>query len=112
MLNKKILFNSANYNIAVEVDNDGVAAGGTAANIFTYFANLGAGVIGINLDSVSNRSDVMMSGLNTLNSNIILNMTYATQIANGASDSGVKFDSFVHLDMVLAIEGGILTVRV
>ena len=104
--------NTTNYNVATDAAAQGVAAGANAAAILTYFANLGSGVFGINLDSVSNRSDVMMSGLNTLNSNIILNMTYGTSIGNGANDTGVKFDSYVHLDMVLAIEAGVLTVRV
>ena len=99
--------NFTNYNIIAPATVLAVGGASQAAAVANHFTNCGAGVFGINLDNVANRSDVMTSGLNTLNSNIILNMTYATAIPEAC-----RFDSYVHVDMLMVIENGILSVRV
>lgn len=98
--------NSANFNVIA--DPLALVAGtSTAANVATHFLNSGAGTFAINLDQISNRSDVMSSGGNTLNSNVIMNMTYATPLP-----SSTRLDTYAHIDMVIVVENGILTVRV
>jgi hypothetical protein len=111
--------NSTNYNVIANPSGAGVAITSAAtsatpatidavtANIAAYFAATGSAVFGINLDQISNRSDVMNSGVNTLNSNIILNMTYATP-----PPTACRLETYAHIDMVISIRDGILTVRV
>ena len=97
--------NQSSFNIAADAADNASAA--SNATVATYYTSIGTGCFAINLDNVANRSDVMSSGLNTLTSNIILNMTYGT-----TPNEANRLDVYAHIDMVLAIENGIFSVIV
>jgi hypothetical protein len=106
------VINGQNYTVTADpaaliTNVAGGAAGSTAAEIATYFNGTGTGIFGINLDQISNRSDVMASGISTQSSNIIANFTYGTPYTAG----GMRLDTYVHLDMLVVIENGVLSIR-
>lgn len=72
------------------------------ANLPAYQQQLGAGFFGLNLDAVANRSEVIHSGVSSLNQNMFLDSTYATVL--GAQ---TRFDAWVHADMIIQIENGV-----
>ena len=84
----------------------------SAANVASHFNTLGTGIFAINLDSVSNRSDVMSSGVSTLNQNITMNATYPSTYTTANANKQLRVDVWAHLDMILAIENGIITVQI
>ena len=96
-----------NFNWLINADPTALVVGANSAAIFANFQNSGSGLWAINLDSVQNRSDVLNSGLSTLNLNVMANFQYANQYG-----SQLRLDSWSHIDMVLVIENGILSVRV
>ena len=62
-------------------------------------------VLGIDLESYSGRSGALLSGISTLGSDLIYSANYAALPA-------AVFDFFMHYDMKLIIQDGILTVHV
>ena len=109
LANSNIMGSINNTNFNINSNPTALVANATPAPaaIATYFSSTGSAVFGLNLDQISNRSDVMNSGVNTLNSNIILNMTYATP-----PPTACRLETYAHIDMVISIRDGILTVRV
>jgi len=75
--------------------------------------NTGTFYVGYNTESIANRSDVLNTGISTLNQNIFMQSRYTTDY--GGNDSGLpsatRLDMFVHFDGVLAIENGIVTMK-
>jgi hypothetical protein len=54
---------------------------------------------------VSGKSELLHSGINTLNQNLFLDMTYATALPA----SQTRFDAFAHADMILQIQDGVIS---
>lgn len=97
----------SNTNWNVITDPTALITGGNAAAIAQNYTGSGSGIWAINLDQIQNRSDVMNAGLSTLNQNIMAQFTYGTQYG-----TQMRLDSYAHLDMIIVIEGGVLTIRV
>jgi hypothetical protein len=98
------IISTTNWN--VNTDPTALAAGAVAGTVTTNANNSGTGFFALNLEAVNGRSSLLNSGLSTLGTNIILNMTYGAQYG-----SQLRVDSFVHADCVLVIEDGVLTIR-
>ena len=84
----------------------------TVANVVSHFNTLGTGCFAINLDSVSNRSDVMSSGINTLNQNIIMNASYPSTYTTASTNKQLRVDVWSHIDMIVVIENGVVSVQI
>jgi hypothetical protein len=74
-------------------------------NYPTYVQSMGSAFFALNLDSVSGKSELLHSGINTLNQNLFLDMTYATALPAGQT----RFDAFAHTDMILQIQDGVIS---
>jgi hypothetical protein len=98
------VISTANWNTIT--DPTALATGAVAGTVSTNANACGAGFLALNLEAVNGRSSVMNSGLNTLGTNIIENITYGTQYG-----SQMRVDTYTHLDTVISIEGGVMTVR-
>jgi len=97
-----------NTNWAVIAEPTALVVGtSTAANVGTWFTSTGTGCWAINLDNFINKSDVMNSGINTLTANVMMNLAYGTP-----PPVATRLDTYVHIDCVLAIEGGVLSIKV
>jgi hypothetical protein len=70
-----------------------------------YARDIGSAFFGLNLDSVSGKSELLHSGINTLNQNLFLDMTYATALPSAQT----RFDAFAHCDMILQIQDGVIS---
>jgi hypothetical protein len=82
---------------------DVTAKQGTHANAFC---------IGLELESFSNRSDTILSGVSTLNSQIYFNANIVSgQTAGGASGYNYTAHFFSHMDMILVIENGVMSAK-
>jgi hypothetical protein len=69
-------------------------------------------MIGLECESFSNRSDTILSGISTLNSQVFFTAT----IQNGATMGGFPnfnytLDMFAQMDMILVIQNGLLTAK-
>ena len=62
-------------------------------------------VLGIDLESYSGKSGALLSGISTLSTDLIYSGNYSALTA-------AVFDFFLHYDMKLIIQDGILTVHV
>ena len=78
------------------------AATGTEAN--TY--NLGF-CLAIELESFAQRSDILLSGVNTLSSQVFFEANVITAATSGA----YTLDFFANFDQILVLENGMLSVR-
>jgi hypothetical protein len=85
---------------------DGLAAAFTT-NYQNYINTLGSAFFALNLDSVSGKSELLHSGINTLNQNLFLDMTYATPLPGSGAQT--RFDAFAHADMILQIQDGVIS---
>jgi hypothetical protein len=74
----------------------------TPTNIGTFF-------VGYNTESIANRSDVLNTGISTLNQNVFMQSTYTTAVVGLPVQT--RLDMFVHFDGVLAIENGIVSMK-
>jgi hypothetical protein len=99
------VISSANWNI--NTDPTALAAAAVAGTVTLNANASGTGFLAINLEAVNGRSSLMNSGISTLGTNIIENLTYSTPLYG----SQLRVDSYVHVDAVLVIEGGVLTIR-
>jgi hypothetical protein len=85
------------------------AGAGTAAALDSvypaYVQAIGSAFFALNLDSVSGKSELLHSGINTLNQNLFLDMTYATALPAAQT----RFDAFAHADMILQIQDGVIS---
>jgi hypothetical protein len=70
-----------------------------------YAQGMGSAFFALNLDSVSGKSELLHSGINTLNQNLFLDMTYATALPAAQT----RFDAFAHADMILQIQDGVIS---
>ena len=75
------------------------------ANYQNYINDMGSAFFGLNLDSVSGKSELLHSGINTLNQNLFLDMTYATALPA----TQTRFDAFAHADMIIQIQDGVVS---
>jgi hypothetical protein len=99
------IISTTNWNILS--DPTALAIGAAAGTVTTNANNSGTGFLAINLESVNGRSSLMNSGISTLGTNIIENITYSTPLYG----SQLRVDSYVNVDCVLCIEDGVLTIR-
>jgi hypothetical protein len=98
------IISTANWNI--NTDPTALVVAGSATSVMNNANASGTGFFALNLEAVNGRSSLLNSGLSSLGTNIILNMTYGAQYG-----SQLRVDSFVHADCVLVIEDGVLTIR-
>ena len=104
----------ANYNVATTATlgfaQAFVPASKSAAVVQDTFGN--AFAIGLELQSFSNRSDTILSGISTLNSQVFFTGTiYNGLTAGGADNHDIVADFFGQMDMILVLQNGILTAK-
>jgi hypothetical protein len=84
----------------------GAGTGAALDSVYgAYVQGIGSAFFALNLDSVSGKSELLHSGINTLNQNLFLDMTYATALPA----SQTRFDAFAHADMILQIQDGVIS---
>jgi hypothetical protein len=104
----------SNYNVATTATlgfaQAYVPAGRNAAVVPDTFGN--AFAIGLELQSFSNRSDTILSGISTLNSQVFFTGTvYNGLTAGGVDNHDITADFFAQMDMILVLQNGILTAK-
>lgn len=90
---------------ALTADNTGTTGTSFDNNYPAYAQGIGSAFFALNLDSVSGKSELLHSGINTLNQNLFLDMQYATALPA----SQTRFDAFAHTDMILQIQDGVIS---
>lgn len=103
-----------NYNVAATATTGFAIASAPAARAGAIVPDTfnNAFAIGLELQSFSNRSDTILSGVSTLNSQVFFTGT----IFNGLTAGGVPAldiiaDFFAQMDMILVLQNGILTAK-
>jgi hypothetical protein len=110
-VNTSLLYNS--YNVCATATSgwrgnatpgDQTAKQGTHNNAFC---------IGLELESFSNRSDTILSGVSTLNSQIYFNANIVSgSTAGGTNNYNYTAHFFSHMDMILVIdEAGVMSAK-
>ena len=86
------------------------APAGAAAGILGSHYN--AFAIGLELESFSNRTDTILSGVSTLNSQVFLTAgVYTGQTVGGAGNLNFTLDFFAQMDMILVIQDGTMSAK-
>jgi hypothetical protein len=105
--------NAVYYN-AQDAAGDAGTGGGTSATVGgVYQASTGlnsyqnAFAIGQELESWANRSDILISGMNTLASQIF----FEANIASTGPTVAYTFDFFANYDHILVLQNGLLSVK-
>ena len=122
----------ANYNVCDNTIDFGVGGFGAGGGVLAAPSNAPANTyknafaLALETESFSGKSNVLLSGLNTLNSNIFFeaNIGYASATAlggNGASNTftnGITgptniftLDFYANFDIIYAIQDGVITAR-
>lgn len=104
----------SNYNVATTATlgfNQAFVPGAKTTAVTTdTFAN--AFAIGLELQSFSNRSDTILSGISTLNSQVFFTGTIFNGLtAGGVDNKDIVADFFGQMDMILVLQNGILTAK-
>ena len=104
----------SNYNVATTATlgfaQAFVAAAKTTAVAQDTFANSFA--IGLELQSFSNRSDTILSGISTLNSQVFFTGTIFNGLtAGGVDNRDIVADFFGQMDMIIVLQNGLLTAK-
>jgi hypothetical protein len=112
-VNTSLLFNNYNVNATGSTGGGGwrvnYSPGSQISRVGT-FAN--AFCIGLELESFSNRSDTILSGVSTLNSQIYFNATIVSgATAGGTNNNNYTAHFFSHMDMILVIENGVMSAK-
>jgi hypothetical protein len=102
-------FNSNSYNVAISSNGQwnaafgpGVAGGVKSRGIADTFAN--AFAIGQEFESFAHKSDTILSGISTLNTNLFFTMNIISGANTGASNIVAEF--YAQFDMILVIMDG------
>ena len=68
--------------------------------------------LGLELESFSNRTDTILSGVSTLNSQVFLTAgVYTGQTVGGAGNLNFTLDFFAQMDMILVIQDGTMSAK-
>ena len=90
------------WNVATPVG----AVAGQLGSHYNAFA------LGLELESFSNRSDTILSGVSTLNSQVFLTAgVYTGQTVGGAGNLNYTLDFFAQMDMILVIQDGTMAAK-
>ena len=104
---------SQNYNVAATAvqgwnlaNVPGAKTSGTVDTHYNAFS------IGLECESFSNRSDTILSGISTLNSQIFFTgVVNSGATVGGASNFNYTVDFFSQMDMILVLENGLFTAK-
>ena len=109
--NGSIMYNY--YNVATTATQGwSVNYGPNAKTGYVIDSHANAFSIGLELESFSNRSDTIMSGVSTLNSQIYFTGTvYNGLMTGGTGTYDMTIDFFGCMDMILVIENGIMSAK-
>jgi hypothetical protein len=108
--NTAITFNQ--YNVAATASQGFAAAYGNVSKGVALDTANNAFAIGIELESFSNRSDTILSGISTLNSQCFFTgIINSGSTAGGANNYNYTVDFFAQMDMILVLVDGILTAK-
>jgi hypothetical protein len=95
--------NQPYYNVGdIALTNTNVVAINTGANSYKN-----GFVIAQELESFSNKTDVLLSGMNTLSSNVF----FEANLATTAPATAYTLDFFTNFDQILVLENGLFTAR-
>jgi hypothetical protein len=107
-------FTSKNYQVSVSEMGDwstafetGVASGVKSKGHVDTFAN--AFVIGQEFESFNHKSDIILSGISTLNTNLFFIYNIASGLTTGASNIVAEF--YAQHDMILIIQDGQMSAK-
>jgi hypothetical protein len=89
---------------------------GPAKNSQNVGTSNNAFAIGLECQSMSNRNDLILSGISTLNSQIyftgiIASGKYSSGTADGLTGFDYVFDNWAQMDMILVIQGGVMSAK-
>ena len=109
--NSALLYN--NYNVGATI-TQGVYGAYLPVNKTTGAVDThnNAFSIGLELQSFSNRNDVILSGLSTMNSQVFFSGTVISgQTCGGTNNYNYTADFFAQFDMILCIQDGIMSAK-
>jgi len=104
----------ANYNVCTTATLGWALAYAPAIKLSSQVPDTygNAFAIGLELQSFSNRSDTILSGISTLNSQVFFTGTINNgATAGGAAGNNIVADFFAQMDMILVLVDGILTAK-
>ncbi len=96
----------ANTNVIIAPNADTAQAGAGIATFTTSTGSSAAFALAIELETFSNKSDVIISGINTLSDNLFFDYTALT-----ADNNASIMNTFAVYDQILVLQNGILTAR-
>ena len=104
------------YNV-VDLTTADASIGGIAATGQTVITNTGANscqnafAIGQDFEAFANKTDLLLSGMNTLTSQIFFEANIGWGVASQAPTVAFTLDYYANYDLILVLDNGILSAK-